>query len=56
MPSGSRKDDFKPEQYERQLAHARAWKERNKERVAKYNREYSRKRRDRRSGAPEPAD
>lgn len=49
MPSGSRKDDYDPEQYEKQLAHARAWKRRNADRVREYNREYNARRRKRRS-------
>ncbi len=42
MPSGSKKEDYAdPEQYEKQLAHSRAWKQRNRDRVKRYNRAYN---------------
>lgn len=44
MPSGSKKADYDPEQYEKQLQHSRDWKTANRERVRKYNREYRRER------------
>lgn len=45
MPSGSRKEDYTPEQYAKQLKHSRDWKERNREKVRKANREYMRAKR-----------
>lgn len=52
MPSGSRKQDYDDEQYTKQLAHSRAWKKANRERVLKYNRDYNARRRSR--NVPEP--
>ncbi len=45
MPSGSKRHEYSDEQYRKQLAHSRAWKKRNKDRVKQYNREYNRRKR-----------
>ena len=54
MPSGSKKSDYDPEQYERQLEYSRAWKAANAEKVRKYNAEYNRNRRNKRKTKTAP--
>lgn len=45
MPSGSKKEDYTPEQYEKQLGHSQSWKDKNKEHIRLYNKKYNERRR-----------